>query len=78
MADRLLANNASAYLVPGVVVNRLKSEFSYVETDGEEGRRYILETIERIKADTSLRYVDRQMVQKLARIKNRRYWVLRG
>lgn len=78
MADRLVANNASAYLAPLVVVNRLKSEFSYVETDGEEGRRYILETIERLKADTSLRSVDHQMVEKLARIKNRTIFVCFG
>jgi hypothetical protein len=78
MADRLLANNASAYLAPLVVVNHLKSEFSYVETDGEEGRRYILETIERLKADRSLRSVDPQMVHKLARIKNRAIFVCFG
>ena len=75
MVDRLLPNSASAYLSPLVVVNRLKSEFSYVETDGEEGRRYILETIERLKANTSLRSVDHQMVQKLAHIRNRAIFV---
>jgi hypothetical protein len=78
MADRLLAKNASVYLAPLVVVNRLESEFSYVETDGEEGRRYILETIERLKANTSLRSVDHQMVQKLACIRNRAIFVCFG
>lgn len=75
MADRLVTNDARGYLAPLIVVNRLKSEFSYIEADGEEGRRYVLETIDRLKADTSLRYVDQQMVQKLARVKNRAIFV---
>jgi hypothetical protein len=78
MADRLLASNASAYLAPRIVVNRLKSEFSYVEADGEEGRRYVLQTIDRLKADTSSRYVDHQMVQKLIQFKNRAVFVCFG
>jgi hypothetical protein len=65
-------------LTPLVVVNRLKSEFSYVEADGEEGRRYVVETIERLKAETSSRYVDHQLVQKLTRIKNRAIFVCFG
>lgn len=75
MADRLLA---STYLTPMIVVSRLESEFSYVETDGEEGRRYVLETIDRLRADTSSRYVDHQMVQSLARVKNRAIFVCFG
>jgi hypothetical protein len=75
MADRLLANNADAYLTPWAVVNRLKSEFSYVEADGEEGRRYVLETIERLKAS---RHLDHQMVERLARVKNRALFVCFG
>jgi hypothetical protein len=78
MADRLLPNNASAYLTPLVVVNRLKSEFLYVEADGEEGRRHVVETIERLKAHNSSRYVDHQLVQKLTRIKNRAIFVCFG
>jgi hypothetical protein len=78
MADRLLPNTASGYLTPRVVVNRLKSEFSYVEADGEEGRRHVVETIERLKADNSSRYVDHQLVQKLTRIKNRAIFVCFG
>ena len=78
MADRLLPNNAGAYLTPLMVVNRLKSEFSYVETDGEEGRRHTVETIERLRADTSSRSVDQQMMQKLGRIKNRAIFVCFG
>jgi hypothetical protein len=75
MADRLLA---SSYLTPMLVVSRLESEFSYVETDGEEGRRYVLETIDRLKSDTSSRYVDHQTVQNLARVKNRAIFVCFG
>jgi hypothetical protein len=78
MPDRLLANNADAYLTPWAVVNRLKSEFSYVEADGEEGRRHVLETIERLKADRSRRHGDHQAVEQLARIKNRAIFVCFG
>jgi hypothetical protein len=75
MADHLRPNKAGGYLSPLVIVNRLKSEFSYVETDGEEGRRHVLEIIERIKADTSLRFGDHQMEQKLSHTKNRAIFV---
>jgi hypothetical protein len=78
MADRLIANNADAYLTPWAVVNRLKSEFSYVEADGEEGRRHVLETIERFKADMSWRHIDHQIVERLARVKNRALFVCFG
>ncbi len=78
MADRLLATNADAYLTPWAVVNRLKSEFSYVEADGEEGRRHVLDTIEKLKADMSWRHVDHQMVERLARVKNRALFVCFG
>lgn len=78
MADRLRPNKSDVYLSPRVVVNRLGSEFSYVETDGEEGRRHVVETIERLKSDTSSRYVNHQMAQKLARIKNRAIFVCFG
>lgn len=78
MADSLVANNADAYLTPLAVVNRLKSEFSYVEADGEEGRRHVLEIIERLKADGSRRHVDHQVVERLARVKNRALFVCFG
>jgi hypothetical protein len=78
MADRLLAATASAYLSPQTVVNRLKSEFSYVETDGEVGRRYIVETIARLRSDKTLRDVSLQIVEKLDRIKNRTVFVCFG
>jgi hypothetical protein len=78
LPDRLVANNADAYLTPWAVVNRLKSDFPYVEADGEEGRRYVLEIIERLKADMSLRHIDQQMVERLARVKNRALFVCFG
>ena len=78
MADRLVANKADSYLTPRVVVNRLKSEFSYVEADGEEGRRYILETVERLNANTSLRSVNHQTAEDLDRVKNRTIFVCFG
>jgi hypothetical protein len=78
MPDRLISSNADAYLSPLALVNRLKSEFLYVETDGEEGRRYVLQTIERIKAERSLRQVDRDMVERLDRVKNRALFVCFG
>jgi hypothetical protein len=78
MPDRLVANNADAYLTPWALVNRLKSEFSYVEADGEEGPRYVLETIERLKADMSWWHVDHHMVERLDRVKNRALFVCFG
>lgn len=78
MADRLLASSTASYLTPLVVVNRLKAEFSFVETDGEVGRRYIVETIERLKTDKTLPDVSLQIVEKLNRIKNRTIFVCFG
>jgi hypothetical protein len=78
MPDRLIANNPDAYLSPGALLNRLKSEFSYVEADGEEGRRHVLETIKRLKADYSPRHVDLRMVEQLERVKNRALFVCFG
>jgi hypothetical protein len=78
MADRLLAINVSTYLTPQTVVNRLKTEFSYVETDGDGGRRYILETIARLKSDSSFRLVGQQVVEKLERLKDRTIFVCFG
>lgn len=78
MADRLLANNADAYLTPRAVVNRLKSAFLYVEADGEEGRRHVLETIEQLKADLSLRHANQQMVERINQVKNRALFVCFG
>jgi hypothetical protein len=78
MPDSLVANNAEAYLSPWAVVNRLKSEFSYVEADGEEGRRHVLDTIERLKADRSRRHIDHQVEERLARVKNRALFVCFG
>jgi hypothetical protein len=78
MPDSLVANNADAYLTPWGAVNRLKAEFSYVEADGEEGRRHVLETIEKLKADTSRRHVDHQMVEQLSRVANRALFVCFG
>ena len=78
MPDSLVAKSADAYLTPWAVVNRLKSKFSYVEADGEEGRRHVLEIIERLKADRSRRHVDHQVVERLARVQNRALFVYFG
>ena len=78
MPDRLVANNPDAYLSPLALVTRLKSEFAYVETDGEEGRRHVLETIERMKGQRSSRQVDRDQIQWLDRVKNRALFVCFG
>jgi hypothetical protein len=78
MADRLLAKNADAYLSPWAVVNRLKAAFAYVEADGEEGRRHVLETIERLRADVSSRYPNQQVAERLDRVKNRALFVCFG
>src|SRR5512139_3769349 len=77
MTDRLLAPNA-AYLTPGLVVTRLKSAFSYVEVDGEEGRRYVIETIERLNIDSSLRSVDWHIMELLSRGKERALFICFG
>jgi hypothetical protein len=78
MPDRLVANNADAYLSPWGAVNRLKPVFPYVEADGEEGCRYVLETIERLKAARSLRQADRDRVLWLDRVRNRALFVCFG
>ena len=78
MADRLLPNHADAYLSPWGVVSRLKSEFSYVEADGEEGRRHVLEILERLKAGTLPPHIDPQIAGRLNRIKNRALFVCFG
>jgi hypothetical protein len=78
MPDSLVAKSAEAYLTPLAVVHRLKAEFSYVEADGEEGRRHVLETIERLRAEWSRRQVDHQVVERLASVKNRALFVCFG
>ena len=78
MPDRLVSNNPDAYLAPLALVTRLKSEFAYVETDGEEGRRHVLESIERLKGERSFRQVDRDKIQWLDRVKNRALFVCFG
>ena len=75
MPDRLVSDT---YFSPFGVVNRLKSEFSYVETDGEEGARYALKMLERLRAARSQRQVDRDMVERLDRVKNRVLFVCFG
>jgi hypothetical protein len=69
MPDSLIANNVDAYLTPWGVVNRLKSVFSYVEVDGEEGRRHVLETIARLRGDRSRREIDHRLVERLTGVK---------
>jgi hypothetical protein len=78
MPDSLIANNVDAYLTPWGAVNRLKSVFPYVEVDGEEGRRHVLETIARLRGDRSRREVDFQLVGRLAGVKNRALYVCVG
>ena len=78
MPDSLVANSADGYLTPWGVVNRLKSVFAYVEVDGEEGRRHVLETIARLRADGSRRHVDHLFVERLAGVKNRALYVCFG
>ena len=78
MPDSLIANNVDAYLSPWGAVNRLKSVFSYVEVDGEEGRRHVLKTIARLRADRSRREVDLQLVGLLAGVQNRALYVCFG
>jgi hypothetical protein len=77
MTDRLLAPNA-AYLTPGLVVNRLKSVFPYVEVDGQEGRRHVIETVERLNIDTSIGFIDPHVVALLMRGKERALFVCFG
>jgi len=78
MPDTLVANSVDAYLTPLGVANRLKSVFSYVEVDGEEGRRHVLETLARLRADQSQRHVDHLFVERLAGVKNRALYVCFG
>ena len=78
MPDSLIVNNVDAYLTPWGVVNRLKSVFPYVEVDGEEGRRHVLETIARLRGDRSRREVDHQLVGRLTGVKNRALYVCFG
>ena len=78
MSDTLVANSVDAYLTPLGVANRLKSVFSYVEVDGEEGRRHVLETLARLRADQSRRHVDHLFVERLAGVKNRALYVCFG
>ena len=78
MPDTLVAKSVDAYLTPLGVANRLKSVFSYVEVDGEEGRRHVLETIARLRGDRSRREVDHQLVGRLSGVKNRALYVCFG
>lgn len=78
MPDRLVANGTD-YLSPWGVVNRLKTEFSYVEADGEEGRRHVLAAIERLRADTdSHTPADHHLLGRLTQVKNRALFVCFG
>ena len=78
MPDRLVANSEDAYLSPWGAVNRLKPVFAYVEADGEEGSRYVLKTIQRLKAARSPRQADHDRIQWLDLVKNRALFVCFG
>jgi hypothetical protein len=78
MPDRLVPRDSSTYLSPLGVVNRLKTAFAYVESDVEEGRRYVLELIERAGANIWSRYVNREYVEQLEASKDRALYVCFG
>lgn len=48
MVHRLYAPPGQLYLSPQVVLRRLESEFSYVETDEEDGRRHVRKIIRQL------------------------------
>lgn len=80
MPHRLLARDSHHYLSPLGVVTRLKSEFDYVESDAEAGRRYVLETIEELQANKWSRLFDinHEYLEQLDRVKERVLYVCFG
>lgn len=48
MVHRLYAPPGQLYLSPQVALRRLESEFSYVETDEEDGRRHVRKIIRQL------------------------------
>jgi hypothetical protein len=70
MPDQLHARDADGYLSPWGVVNRLKSTFSYVESDGEQGRLHVIEMINSLRGNASSRRADAQLAEQLERVKN--------
>lgn len=80
MSHRLLSRDPHNYLSPRVVLNRLKSEFAYVESDGEEGRRYVMAVISQLQANRWTRFAEapREYLEQLDRGKNRALYVCFG
>lgn len=50
MAHRLFARDGHRYLSPRVAVTRLESEFAYVESSEEDGRRHVRGIVRQLQA----------------------------
>ncbi len=72
-AHRLQPAKGQRFHNPLVVVQRLVSEFPYVEADEDEGRRHVLEVMKRVEAKIGQRKngILNQFLERLERIKER-------
>ena len=80
MAHRLFARDGHRYLSPRVVVTRLESEFAYVESSEEDGRRHvrgIVRQLEAIKQIGDLP-VDSEYLERLKRAQSAAIYVYFG
>jgi len=72
MAHRLVARDGHRYLSPRVVVARLQSEFPYVASSEEDGRRYVRGIIRQLQAikQTGDPRIDSEYLDRLERAQN--------
>lgn len=80
MPCRLCARDGQQYLSPRGVLVRLQSAFPYVESDGEEGRRHVLQTIAQLQSYKGAAHPEAnlQYIQHLNTVKDRALYVCFG
>ena len=80
MAHRLVARGGHRYLSPHVVVTRLESEFAYVESSEEDGRRHVRGIVLQLQAIKQIGDVpvDSEYLERLERAQDGAIYVYFG
>ena len=80
MAHRLIARDGHRYLSPRVVVTRLESEFAYVESSEEDGRRHVRGLVRQLQSIKQIGDipVDSEHLERLKKAQNGAIYVYFG
>lgn len=80
MAHCLFARDGQRYLSPRVVVNRLESEFAYVEASEEDGRRHVRGIVRQFQVIKQIGDipVDNAHLERLKKVQNGAIYVYFG